>query len=80
VLRLILRQGMRPVLIGIGLGLAGAAATSTLFSSMLFGLSPYDPLAFIAVPAALTGVALLAGYVPARRALRVAPTEALKAE
>jgi ABC-type lipoprotein release transport system permease subunit len=47
---------------------------------MLFGLSPYDPLAFIAVPAALTGVALLAGYVPARRALRVAPTEALKAE
>jgi predicted permease len=77
---LIVRQGMRPVAAGIVLGLAGAAAVSSLLANMLFGLSPHDPIAFVAVTALLASVALLACYVPARRALRVEPTIALRAE
>jgi len=80
VLRLIVRQAMRPVLVGIALGLAGAAAVSTVLASMLFGLSPHDPLSFTLVPAVLFAIALGACYVPARRALRVDPTTALRAE
>ena len=80
VLRLIVRQAMRPVAIGIALGLAGAAAASTVLVSLLFGLSPHDPLSFAAIPALLFGIALAACYVPARRALRVNPTLALRAE
>jgi ABC-type antimicrobial peptide transport system permease subunit len=80
VLRLIVRQGMRPVLLGVVLGLGGAAAASGLLATMLFGLSPHDPLSFAAIPAMLGGIALAACYVPARRALRVSPTEALRAE
>jgi predicted permease len=80
VLKLIVRQGMRPVLIGMAIGLAGAAAVSTVLATMLFGLSPYDPASFIAASAALFGIALTACYVPARRALRVEPTTALRTE
>ena len=53
VLRLIVRQGMRPVVIGMAIGLAGAAAVSTVLVSMLFGLSPHDPASFVLIPAAL---------------------------
>ena len=80
VLRLIVRQGMRPVVIGMAIGLAGAAAVSTLLATMLFGLSPYDPVSFLLAPAALFLIALAACYVPARRALRVEPTTALRTE
>jgi predicted permease len=80
VLRLIVRQGMRPVLIGMTIGLAGGAAVSTVLASMLFGLSPHDPASFVVVPAALFAIALAACYVPARRALRVEPTTALRAD
>jgi predicted permease len=80
VLRLIVRQAMRPVLIGIAIGLAGAAAVSTVLVSMLFGLSPHDPLSFTLVPSVLFAIALGACYVPARRALRVDPTIALRTE
>jgi len=80
VLRLIVRQAMRPVMIGIAVGLAGAAAVSTVLVSMLFGLSPHDPVSFAIVPAVLFGIALGACYLPARRALRVDPTTALRTE
>jgi predicted permease len=80
VLRLIVRQGMRPVAIGMVIGLAGAGAVSSLLASMLFGLSPYDPASFVAAALCLFAIALAACYVPARRALRVEPTRALRTE
>jgi putative ABC transport system permease protein len=80
VLRLIVRQAMRPVAIGIGIGLAGAAAVSTVLVSMLFGLSPHDPVSFGLIPVILFAIALAACYVPARRALRVNPTTALRTD
>jgi macrolide transport system ATP-binding/permease protein len=80
VLRLIVRQGMRPVVIGMALGLAGAAGVSTLLAAMLFGLSPYDPASFLLAATALFLIALTACYIPARRALRVEPTTALRSE
>jgi predicted permease len=80
VLRLIVRQGLRPVAIGIVLGLAGGAAATSLLVTLLFGLSPHDPLSFVLTPAVLAAIAMAACYVPARRALRVDPTVALRAE
>jgi ABC-type antimicrobial peptide transport system permease subunit len=80
VLRLIVRQGMRPVAIGIVIGLAGAAGASTLLTNMLFGLSPHDPISFVLVPVAFLAIAAAACYIPARRALRVQPTTALRSE
>jgi predicted permease len=80
VLRLIVRQGMRPVVIGMAIGLVGAAGVSSLLATMLFGLSPYDPASFILASAALLGIAFAACYIPARRALRVEPTTALRTE
>jgi len=80
VLRLIVRQGMRPVAAGVAIGLAGAAAASTLLSNMLFGLSPHDPASFTVVALALLAVAFGACYLPARRALGVEPSVALRAE
>jgi putative ABC transport system permease protein len=71
---------MGPVVIGMTIGLAGGAAVSTVLASMLFGLSPHDPVSFVVLPAALFAIALAACYVPARRALRVEPTTALRAD
>ena len=76
--RLILRQSMQPVLLGVALGLAGSAAVSQVLSSLLFGVSPLDPMVFGGVAVFLAGVALLASYVPARRATRVDPMTALR--
>ncbi|HEY8521322.1 MAG TPA: hypothetical protein VIN61_14690 [Gammaproteobacteria bacterium] len=64
----------------MALGIAGAFGVTRLLSSFLFGVTPTDALTFTAVPALLLGVALLAAYVPARRAARVGPIEALRAE
>jgi macrolide transport system ATP-binding/permease protein len=80
VMNLVLRQAMRPVLIGGLVGLAGCAGVSSVLSSMLFGLSAHDPVAFISVPLFLAAVALIACYIPARRALRVDPVLALRYE
>ncbi|MEO6238874.1 MAG: ABC transporter permease [Vicinamibacterales bacterium] len=77
VLGMIVRQGMRPVAIGIAIGLPAAAAVSTVLATMLFGLSPHDPWTFALAPAALFAIALAACYAPARRALRVEPSRAL---
>jgi macrolide transport system ATP-binding/permease protein len=80
VMRLLLRQAMRPVLIGAALGVAGCAAVSQIFSKVLYGIGSHDPIAFIGVPLFLLGIALLASYVPARRATRIDPAVALRYE
>jgi ABC-type antimicrobial peptide transport system permease subunit len=80
VVRLVLSQGLRLTLIGLGVGLAGALLVSRVLSSVLYGISPTDPLSFGAVAVALTLVALLASYLPARWATRVDPIRALRSE
>jgi len=80
VFQLIGGEGFVLVLAGIGMGLAGALALTRLMSSLLFGVSPTDAATFAAVPAVLGAVALLACYLPARRAARVDPTVALRCD
>ncbi len=77
---MILRQGLRPVFIGAALGIAGCAAVSQVLKSMLFGVSAYDPVAFVGVPMLLIAIAWLATHVPAQRATKVDPTIALRYE
>jgi predicted permease len=79
-LRQVLRDGMLPVLGGAALGAVIGLLSSKLLSSLLFGVSPADPVVFIAAVVALAGVALLANLVPARRAARVDPMVALRCE
>jgi len=71
---------MRLALAGVGIGIAAGFGLTRLLASFLFGVQPRDPLVFIAVPILLTGVALLACYLPARRAIRINPLEALRWE
>jgi putative ABC transport system permease protein len=79
-LRLVMGQGMRVVGIGLLLGLALSWAAARLLAGQLFGVGASDPLTYLAVPAILAAVALLANWLPARRATRVDPMEALRAE
>lgn len=80
VVRLVLRQALTPVVVGLTIGLVGAWASTRLLSSLLFGVSATDPAAFGAVVVVLVGAAAMAVFVPARRATGVAPTVALRAE
>lgn len=80
VLRMVLTQGLRMALIGVVLGVTAAFAWTRLMSSMLFGVKASDPGTFIGVAVALIGVALLACWIPARRATRVDPVIALRYE
>jgi len=80
VLKLVVRQGLVPALMGLGAGLLGAAGLTRFLSSLLYGIRPTDPLTFIVVCVILLGVALLASYIPARRAAKVDPTVALRYE
>jgi predicted permease len=80
VLRLILGDGLRITLIGVGIGLAVALGLTRLLSKMIYGVSETDPLTFVGVAILLTGVALFACYVPARRAVRVDPMVVLRYE
>ena len=66
--------------IGVAIGLVAAAGLTRLMKSLLFGISPLDPLTYVAVPAGAGGGAVLASYLPARRAAAVDPVEALRAE
>lgn len=76
--QLILAEGARPVVIGVVLGLAGAWFSTRLVESMLFGVAPTDPLTFATLPLMLLVVGVTASLVPALRATRIAPTEALR--
>lgn len=80
VLRLVLREGLAPVLIGVAIGLPAALAGARLITSLLFGLTPTDPLTIGVATMLLLGVAALAGYLPARKASRVDPITALRCE
>jgi ABC-type antimicrobial peptide transport system permease subunit len=80
VLRMVLGQGTRLIGLGIAAGLAAALALTRLMTSLLFGVSPSDPLTFFCVAVLLMLVALLACAVPARRATRVDPMLALRYE
>jgi len=80
VLRMILGQGMRTILIGVAIGIAGSLAVTRTVASLLFGVTPTDPLTFGGVTLLLVGAALLACYIPARRAMRVDPMVALRHE
>jgi putative ABC transport system permease protein len=77
---LVLRQGLKLALIGICIGLAASLGLTRLMASQLYGLSATDPLTFAAVAIVLAIVALLACYIPARRAMRVDPMVALRDE
>jgi putative ABC transport system permease protein len=80
IVRLVVTSGARMVIAGAVAGMAMGLAFSGLMKSLLYGIGPRDPLTFIAAPAVLVLVALVAAYVPARRAARVSPMEALRAE
>jgi len=80
VLRLILGQGMMPVLIGVVIGISAALAVTRLMKSLLFGVSAADPLTYTGVAVLLMSVALLASYIPARRATKIDPMQALRNE
>ncbi len=80
ILMLVLHKGLMPVLVGAGVGFAGAVAIARVLSTFLFGLSPWDPATYVVVTLLLTGVALLAGYLPAHRATKVHPMVTLRYE
>jgi putative ABC transport system permease protein len=77
---MVLRQGLRTILTGVAIGTAGSLALARTVQSLLFGVSASDPLTFVSVTLVLVGAALLACYVPARRATRVDPVVALRCD
>jgi putative ABC transport system permease protein len=79
-LKLFVGQGMMLTLIGLVIGVGASFALTRLIAKLLFGVSATDPLAFIVIPLLLAGVALLACWLPARRATRVDPLVALRYE
>jgi putative ABC transport system permease protein len=80
IIGLVLRQAGTLVLLGIVIGLLGAAAGARLMQGLLVGVKPVDPLTYGSLAGVLAGVALLACFLPVRRAMRVDPMEALRYE
>jgi ABC-type antimicrobial peptide transport system permease subunit len=80
VIWLVMRESLLLVAVGVGVGLATALATTRLVSTLLFGLTPTDPLTIALATLLMIGAAAIAGYLPARRASRVDPLVALRCE
>jgi predicted permease len=80
IVRLVVRKGMALALSGVAIGLAGACVLTRLMRSLLFGVGPNDPLTFAAISLLLTGIALLASYLPAHRASQIDPMVSLRHE
>ncbi|HSB12434.1 MAG TPA: ABC transporter permease [Blastocatellia bacterium] len=80
VLRLVVGQGMAPALIGLAIGVAGALGLSRFMTSLLFNVSVTDPITYVVIAGLLSAVAVAACYLPARRAAKVDPMEALRCE
>jgi ABC-type antimicrobial peptide transport system permease subunit len=80
VMRLVTGQGMKLTIAGLTLGIAGAFALTRVMEPLLYGVTPTDPLTFILISMSLVSVALLACWIPARRATRVDPMIALRCE
>jgi putative ABC transport system permease protein len=77
---MVLRQGLKLTAIGLALGLAGAAAATRLIDGFLFGVRASDPFTYVTTSVAFIAIAILASYLPARRAMRVDPIVALREE
>jgi ABC-type antimicrobial peptide transport system permease subunit len=77
---MILRQGLELALVGLVIGIVCALGATRFLSSLLYGIKPTDPLTFVSISVILTAVALLASYIPARRATKVDPMVALRCE
>ena len=77
---LVVGDGVRLALLGVGIGTAVAAGTTRVLRGLLYAVSPMDPATFAAIAVLVAAIALLASYIPARRALRIDPTEALRAD
>ena len=80
IMRLVMRQGARTMIIGVVLGVAGALALSRVMANFVFGVKPRDPVTFVVVTAFVAVIALLASFIPARRATKVNPMMALRNE
>jgi putative ABC transport system permease protein len=78
--RLVLREGLRTTLVALAIGLLLAAGTGRLVSGLLYRVSPFDPIVLVVATVVLASAAMLACFVPARRATRIVPLEALRAE
>ena len=79
VMKLVMREGLTQALVGLAIGLTAGVWLMRTFRTMLFGVHPADPLTLIAVAVTLSGTALAACLIPARRAMRVDPVQALRA-
>jgi ABC-type antimicrobial peptide transport system permease subunit len=80
VIRLVIGSGLRVAVTGLAIGVVAAAATTRVLKNMLYAVSPVDPVTFVAISLLVAAIAVVASYVPARRALSIDSTEALRTD